>query len=208
MSTGKQDLENDIENRLDEFFEDGESSQKPLASSGSAKNSLQKLKSVILSIDWEITDECLSDLVDETQKLLPVYENDRYISAMLRMLQSLGRYIRRRKAQAHQDAIRRIMAAFDGVERLIGDADLSEESKIHIVAKEIAAFKRLKEQVEARKALSPSTQPGKKTGVSKAFVNQDHFEEAMNAVEKRFDEEVKALKIQLEMMQKELKQLR
>lgn len=210
MSDRKKNLVNDIENRLDEFFGEGEISPEPALSPAPIKTSLEKLKSVVLSIDWEITDSCLSDLVNETQKLLPVYADDRYVCAMLQMMQSLGRYIRKRKAQAHPDAIRRIMAAFQGLEHLLQNIDLTKQSKINIVAKEIAAFKRLKEQVEFQRVPSMPAQSVKmqNNSTSTSFVEHHHFERAISSVDKRIDTEIKSLKTKLAILEAELKRLR
>ena len=69
----RENLVNDIENRLDDFFAEGqtEPSEPP------GKVSMEKLKSVVLSIDWEITEACLDDLVEEAGALMPRFENDR-----------------------------------------------------------------------------------------------------------------------------------
>ena len=57
--SSKDNLVNDIDNQLDDFFGDAES-QTPAES---PTKTMERLKSIILSIDWEITDSCLTDLV-------------------------------------------------------------------------------------------------------------------------------------------------
>jgi hypothetical protein len=208
LSKEKEDLINHIESRLDEFFEEDGLPGNPSSAPTGKQGALEKLKSVVLSIDWEITDRCLSDLIDETEKLMPLYKDNRYVDAMLRMMQSLGRYIRKRKAQAHPDAIRRVMATFKGLERLTRDSEMTEQAKVHLVAKEIAAFKRLKEQVESKSALHRSSQRNETPGQQKSFVEQEHFEHAVGEMEKKLFQEVQMLKEQVAMLQKELKQLR
>ena len=122
--SAKTKLSSDIENRLDDFF--GEKSQAPAASE--ASYSLEKLKSAVLSIDWEITDACLTDLIDQSEALLPHFESDPITHALLRMLRALGRYIRKRKARSHQDAIKRVMSVFASLETLINDKQLGRGS--------------------------------------------------------------------------------
>ena len=206
----KSKLMNDIENSLDDFF--GEQDEEaPTAAPGTAK-SLEKLKSAVLSIDWEITDECLADLINETEAILPTYQNVQTTHALLRMLRALVRYVQKRKAQAHQDAIKRVMSVFASIESLISNEDLDEVSRKRIVAKEILAFKKLKEQVEVqKKAGSPSPVTSdaspRQPDVGSLLENQD-FKKAMNEVEERLNAQVDELKSQLTDLQKELDLLR
>jgi len=200
--SSKENLANDIENRLDDFFDASGTSE----SSGIEAASLEKLKSMVLSIDWEITESLLTDLIDETDSLLPQHQNDRYSHTLLRMLKAVSRYIRKRQARAHPDAIKRIMSVFDSLEKLTGSLDLEEDTKKGIVAKEIAAFKKLKEQVEAKRGMAvPPSAPAENV---EGYIECSQFEEAMSAVEQRLNVQVDDLKAQLEALQKELDQIR
>ncbi|MGD9367538.1 MAG: hypothetical protein PVH87_17690 [Desulfobacteraceae bacterium] len=201
--SSKENLVNDIENRLDDFFEGSEGTN----TSEMQTISLEKLKSVVLSIDWEITEKCLTDLIDETNALLPLYQKDRISHALLRMLKAVGRYIRKRKAQAHPDAIKRVMSVFSSLEQLTGNEQIEEQLKKRIVAKEIAAFKKLKQQVELQKGISPGDR-GTEPVESQAYVERERFEQAMSAVEKRLNSQVEDLKSQLATLQKELDSMR
>lgn len=204
----KSKLANDIENRLDDFFTGSNTETTPQA----AQYSLENLKSAILSIDWEITDECLKDLINESDALLPHFEKEPITHALLRMLRALGRYIQKRKAQSHQDAIKRVMSVFSSLETLINNQQLSDAQKKELVSKEIIAFKKLKEQVESQRSIK--TPSGRVVDQSKglsdiaAAMNNKQFKQVINAVEEKINTEVKALKKQLATLQKELDLLR
>lgn len=201
-NSSKDNLANDIENQLDDFF----SADKTSDPAGTEPASLEKLKSMVLSIDWEITESCLTDLIDETDSLLPQYQNDRLSHTLLRMLKAVTRYIRRRQAQAHPDAIKRVMSVFASLEQLTGSLHLEEETRKGIVAKEIAAFKKLKEQVEVQRGVT--ARAVSMTESEGGYVDRDKFEQAMSAVEERLKSEVNDLKFQLEALQKELDEMR
>jgi vacuolar-type H+-ATPase subunit I/STV1 len=200
--SSKENLKNDIEIQLDDFF--GESDAPSPGQTPSA--SMEKLKSVVLSIDWEITDACLDDLDAEIDIMLPQYQHDRLIHALLRMLKALGHYIRSLKAQAHPDAIKRVMSSFNSLEELICDEQLTKEAKKQILAKEIAAFKDLKQQVERKRGGAAARSVANQGNGH--FVDHLKFEQAMSDVEKRLNEQVKLLKSQLENVQKEIDTLR
>lgn len=205
----KSKLVSDIESRLDDFF--GEQGD-PLPSQ-TPHQSLEKLKSAVLSIDWEITDSCLTDMIQETEALMPHFENDPVTHALVRMLRALGRYIRKRKAQAHPDAIKRVMSVFASLESLVHGDRMDSQQKQRIVSKEILAFKKLKEQVEAQRAarkkgLAAVGEKAQGAGDVSALLSHEGFKEAMQAVEERLNLQVAALKAELASLQEELKTLR
>jgi hypothetical protein len=200
----KENIVNDIENRLDDFFDENEEAN-PSETQGV---SIEKLKSVVLSIDWEITEDCLNDLVDEADTLLPNFEDDRFSHTLLRMLKAVGAYIRKRKAQSHPDAIKRIMSVFSSIERLTENAQMEETLKKQIVAKEIIAFKKLKEQVESRRGGKPIHQGDEATDAQEYKDCEKKIEKVMSNVEKRLNSQVEELKTQLDTLQKEFDDLR
>jgi len=206
--SGKSKLVNDIESRLDDFF--GEEDEIPPPQS--ALLSLEKLKSAILSIDWEITDACLSDMINETEALIPHFENDTFALALLRMLRALGRYIRKRKVQAHQDAIKQVMSIFSSLEIVVQEQRLNEQQKKRIVAKEVLSFKKLKAKLDTQRGLNqvPAPQPGNPPGLDKGAVLPDNlsFAKAMLAVEERFNSQVAQLKAELASLQQDIIKLR
>ncbi len=201
--SSKNNLANDIENRLDDFFDDADAPTPAKIPSAS----LQKLKSVVLSIDWEITDACLDDLKTETDALLPSYQSDPFIHALLRMLKALGAYIRNLKARAHPDAIKRVMSTFKNLEKLVNDPQLTEEAKKQVLAKEINAFKQLKQHVLGKPHETAKPSGADTHGVA-SFVEHHKFEQAMSEVERRLNDQVAQLKSQLQNVQQEIDALR
>lgn len=199
----KENRLNDIENKLDEFFDDGTLA----ANTDAPVEDLQQLKSIVLSIDWEITDTCLADLMQETERLLPVFENDRFTHALLRMLNALGRYIQKRKASAHPAAINRVMAVYSAIEKLVADSTLTEEQRRILIANEITAFKKLKQQVEAQRAGVYDNRSASSAS-NNPYVEQQKFEAAMGDVEKRLTGQVADLKAQIQGLQKAIDALR
>ena len=201
----KEKLVNDIENRLDDFF-----GEENLPKTSTATNSsIEKLKSVVLSIDWEITDKCLQDLIKETDVLLPVYANDRPSHALLRMLQALGGYIQKRKAQAHPDAIKRIMSVYKSFENVTQGEIRDDLQKKRIIAKEIEAFKTLKEKVESqRKGTAMANANQDNPADQNSYVDRHSLEQAMSAVEQKLNAEVKALKLEVSRLHDEMDKIR
>ena len=118
----------DLENRLDDFFSDSLPSQDgpPTEASPAPKTDLplKDLKSTILAIDWEITDDALDALIYQIDGLSEEFETDKVNFTLLRLLKSLAKYIRTNKSKAHPDTIKRLMAVYSALEESVTNDDI------------------------------------------------------------------------------------
>ena len=138
----------DLENRLDDFFSDALPSQdeSPADAPPAPKTDLplKELKSTILAIDWEITDDVLETFIGQVDGLLEQFEDDKVIHTLLRLLKSLGKYVRTHKSKAHPDTIKRIMAVYSALEESVTNDDMSRNEKEKMMLEEVRQFQRLK----------------------------------------------------------------
>lgn len=203
--TSKQELSQKIENKLDAFFSDDDSASE----NQTPEVSLEKLKSTVLSIDWEITDECLTDLIDETDTLIETYQADRPTNALLRMLKALANYIRKHKAQAHQEAIKRVMSVYASIESIVEQYALDENRKREIVAAEIKAFHLLKNQISLQRSTASGANAhavdtvAGASGESQASGAED-MKQILSDFESKINTQIEQLKTQLENIKSEL----
>jgi hypothetical protein len=144
---------NEIESRLEELFEEGGESP-PFVEDGGVPEgfSLRDLKATVLSIDWEITDEMMTNLIEETNRLAQEYKDDKNTLMFLRLLGSAGKYIRTNKANAHPDAIKLLNSVYNGLEKVLLWEGITEAEKKQILLVRMNEFKKLKEQIALRKA--------------------------------------------------------
>ena len=123
----------DLENRLDDFFSDELPPQEepPVDGPPATKTDLplKELKSTILAIDWEITDDVLDMFIDQLDGLLAQFEGDKVIHTLLKLLKSLGKYVRAHKSKAHPDTIKRIMAVYSALEDSVTDEGMSRSER-------------------------------------------------------------------------------
>ncbi len=187
----------DLENRLDDFFSDSLPSQND--SVGDAPDlpkgdlPLKELKSTILNIDWEITDDGLDALVQQVNNLAEHFADDTVSQKFLKMLGALGKYLRINKSKAHPDAIKRIMSVYSALEESVTNNELAPNDKETMLKEEIKQFKRLKSQIVKTTATSQTDQ-------SKAPAT-------VGAVIKAINELKSTLMTELGAIRKELKQL-
>lgn len=158
----------DLENRLDDFFSDAMPSQEELPEDESqappADLPLKDLKSTILAIDWEITDDALEAFIYQVDGLMEQFEDDKVAHTFLKLLRSLGKYIRAHKSKAHPDTIKRIMAVYSALEESITNARLGQEQKEKMLLEEVRQFQQLKSKIVDSK--SPYFATGQQKPVS------------------------------------------
>jgi oligoribonuclease NrnB/cAMP/cGMP phosphodiesterase (DHH superfamily) len=145
----------------------------PTAVQGGGMNderALRELKATILSMDWEITDEVMARLIEQIGQVKVEYGEDRNIFILLKVLGTVGNYIKVNKGRAHPNAINLIKSVYSGVERLALEPNLDETQSKRIVLTEIKSFKALKAQVStdgtSASATSANHTSGPRTDVS------------------------------------------
>jgi len=146
----------DLENRLDDFFNDALADQEDPASEETqapdAGLPLKDLKSTILAIDWEITDDALEAFIHQVENLLEGFKSDKVAHTYLRILQSLGKYIRAHKSKSHPDTIKRLMAVYSALEEAVTNHELGQDKKEKTLLAEVRKFQQLKAEIIDSKA--------------------------------------------------------
>lgn len=105
------------------------------------------LKSIILSIDWEITDDIMDRFVSQVTGLMETYKDDRFVLIFLHLLWELGKYIKKHRGQSHPNSIKTLNSVYNALERILSSQDLSDSDKKKILSVEMIKFKTLKEQI-------------------------------------------------------------
>jgi hypothetical protein len=162
LTAHKNHMTEEVETRLDEIFGDvqlpKEMGEMEIQGETSdlAENSEtalpRDLKELVLSIEWEITDEVMGAFVGEVGRQLAVYRDDRVLVVFFKMLDSLGKYIWKYKAEANPRAVKVLNAVYSGLERIVTQDNLKDEQKEKILATELKGFKELRNDILKRKS--------------------------------------------------------
>ncbi len=118
---------------------------------------IRDLKSTILSIDWEISDELLNALIEEIEKLEDRYKDDKDLLLFLQLLGSVGKYIKKRKVNAHPGAIKVLNSVYNSLEQVLVSENVTEAEKREKLLVQVEEFKKLKEQIALKKTDTPKT---------------------------------------------------
>ncbi len=161
MTAHNDRMTEEVETRLDEIFgdvtppEEREEMEFPgeiLPNAEMPEMSVSgDLKELVLSIEWEITDEVMSRFVEEVARQRELYRDDRVLVVFFRMLDSLGKYIGKYKAGANPGAVRVLNSVYLGLEKIVASADLEDEQKEKILAAELKEFKKLRNAILEKK---------------------------------------------------------
>ncbi|MCD6561189.1 MAG: hypothetical protein J7L16_05460 [Deltaproteobacteria bacterium] len=115
-------------------------------------SSLENLKALVLSIDWEITDEVMTEFIEQVEILKDRYGNDKILEIFLQLLGDLGKYIRFYQARTHPDAINALKTLYNNMEKMVISKDMTEAEREKLLLTEVTKFKKLKEQITKRNA--------------------------------------------------------
>jgi hypothetical protein len=152
-------MNSELEDRLDDLFGENDM-QLPDASDEKRKEyyPLAELKNLILSIDWEITDEVLDNLIQQLKDLQSTYEYDKIVSMFLQILHSLGNYIRVHRAKAHPKTFKILNSVFSSLDKVVLTKDMTEPAKKKILRAEMNRYKELQTQIAKSKAAAAKRQ--------------------------------------------------
>ncbi|MGD9078393.1 MAG: hypothetical protein PVJ41_10015 [Desulfobacterales bacterium] len=113
---------------------------------------LAELKNLVLSIDWEITDEALASLLSEIDSLKKTYKQEKIVSMFLQLLASLGQYINTNRGNAHPKTFKILNSVFSRLEEVVLTQKMTEVDKKNLLRGEMQKYKQLRNKVSQKKA--------------------------------------------------------
>ncbi len=121
---------------------------------GDSESPLTRLKSIILSLDWEISDEILQELIDEVDNLQKVWEGDKVAQVYLQGLHKIGNYLRAEGAYSHPNAIKLLLSFFYNFEKIISSETITGDTITSLLKADIRKFKILQYQINQKSSIS------------------------------------------------------
>ena len=105
------------------------------------------LNAIVLSIEWEITDEIMAKLLVEIERLKEKNRKSKTIYSFLQLHGSVGRYIKTKKVAAHPDSVRLLLSVHEGLMTIVTRPHMTSAEKNALLSAEIGKFKRLKNRI-------------------------------------------------------------
>ncbi|HHD62958.1 MAG TPA: hypothetical protein ENK96_01040, partial [Desulfobulbaceae bacterium] len=114
---------------------------------GDDDSPLTRLKSIILSLDWEISDDILQELTDEISNLQQIWQGDKVAKVYLQGLHKIGTYLRTEGAYAHPNAIKLLLSFFYNFEKIISSENITGDTITAMLKSDVRKFKILQYQI-------------------------------------------------------------
>jgi hypothetical protein len=102
---------------------------------------LEELKSSVLSIEWEITDQIMTRFDDQVNNLLNQFADNRIMQGFLRILRFLGRYIKIKKKDAHPGSGKLLKSIFENMDKILLSRDMNNEEMYSILLQDITRYR-------------------------------------------------------------------
>lgn len=129
-----------------DFFEEGDDMGE--------RHPLEGLKSTVLSIDWEITDEVMNKFVDQVEELKAEFKNNKIYLLFLQLLGSVGVYIKTNRGKADPDAFKVLGSAFKAFDDVVSSNTMPNQEKKIMLSVELEKFKELKKKIATKKVIA------------------------------------------------------
>lgn len=157
MTKPKDDqLASKVEDSPDVFFEwdenPGGGAVQSRDNNLSMTSPLRTLKTIIWSLDWEITNNILRLLSQEINQLKAYYEKDETVIKFLLLLEAVGRYITKRKGKSHPESVHLLQDFFVELERIVFLIGMPENERKACLQKQINKFNALKKKLAASRS--------------------------------------------------------
>jgi hypothetical protein len=214
-----ENLSPEHENQLDDLFDKNDTLSTDKENCDVSRHyPLSELKNLILSIDWEITDEVLEKLLQQIEDLNMTYAHDKTVLTLLRILNSLGVYIKKNQAKAHPKTFKTLNSVFSSLDKVVLSKDMKAGDKKKILNVEMDRYKKLRIQIAHSKAEKKKRQePGGNSPDSffqtpnfekKEFMNTEQIQEpSSEAIVKAVEEIKQYIHAEIEALKAEIKSL-
>ncbi|MFP4452475.1 MAG: hypothetical protein ACLFNW_09335 [Desulfobacterales bacterium] len=151
---------------------------------------LKHLKALVFGIDWEITDDGMKAFLEEIGRLQEQYQNDKVLYTFLKLHESVGKYIRAKKARANPEAFKFIQSVFKSFEKVITNPDMPKSGRKRLLSEQIKNFKDFKQKLaEAKKAgkQKPPAQEEQKAAEKPSEDSEVFYEEPVSLEKESFE---------------------
>ncbi len=197
----------EIDERLEDLFGDDDGFSDMGEEEELDDNPLRELKSIVLSIDWEITDEVMTKLIDQISELKTTFRNDKIILMFLQLLGTIGEYVNTNRANAHPDSFKILNSLFTQMNKVVQDDSMTVPAKKKILAAELNKYKRLKTKLvpvktdnKVKKQPKPAEEKRKVKDSNPGNIEPNQLAAAVEEIKKIIRSEFKTLRAELKLL--------
>ena len=179
----------EIVKRLDEIFPDETKIKKSAKKTHKMMciDSLYNLRILLLSIEWEITDDNLSKYLNETIQLQRLFQNNRYLKRLLQIQYFYGRFIKTYPNRIPLKTYRILFTLYNCMNNILANKKLSDFEKKKIVEQEIHRYKNFRKYLTTTKNIISHDKFYKDS--AKTRLEYSHNKDSKNVIKKIIDQD-------------------
>jgi len=199
-------LAEEVEGRLENLFGDEELNENAQKEADQVADSpLRELKTIVLSIEWEITDEAMTRFVEQIASLQDTFKDDKIVLVFLQLLGSIGEYIRTNLGKSHPQAFKILNSLFNQLDKVVNSTELSEDDRKKILSVELSKYKGLKGKlVPAKPQIKEKKEVVVKESEIPAVDENKDLRAALEEIKQVVQSEFKALRKELKLLREEM----
>lgn len=195
----------EVEDRLDNLFGDENPSENDQKEAKEVTDSpLRELKTIVLSIEWEITDEAMTRFVEQISYLQDTFKEDKIVLVFLQLLGSIGEYIRTNLGKSHPQAFKILNSLFNQLDKVVNSTDLSEDDRKKILSVELNKYKNLKGKLVSEKPQVEEKEVSDIESENPVVVENNDLRATLEEFKQLIQSEFKALRKELKMLREEM----
>ncbi len=123
---------------------------------------IDELKAIVMSLDWEISDQTMDEFSGEIKKLKELWGDEKVPLTLLKILGALGGYIKAAKDLVHPDSVKLLHSVYNNLEKVVITPGIPEYEKQQIIISEFAKYNELKEELRRLKVAAFYESVGKR----------------------------------------------
>lgn len=143
----------EVEKRLDEIFLDETKINKDAKKANKmiCINLLYNLKKILLSMEWEVTDDILSKYINEIIQLQRLFQDNIYLRSLLQLQYIYGRFIKTYPDKIPLKTYKILYRLYGCMKNILTDKKLSDFERKKILKQEIQRYKNFRKYLTTSK---------------------------------------------------------
>jgi hypothetical protein len=190
----------EMENRLNDFFDEPVNDESDAPQSHS-HSSMDNLKAILLSIEWEIDDKIMNQYSSEIETLMAHYADNKTVYLFLKLMHSIGKYLSIRKGQANPDAIKLLNSNFQHLQQAVSMPTGQSDQLQAMLVTEIKNYKQLASQSSTVQPLTVGSASTVETAAVNPHIPAEMLLALTDVIKQTIRDEFKEIKAQLQQWQ-------
>ncbi|CAG37504.1 hypothetical protein [Desulfotalea psychrophila] len=139
--------DDDLTVDMDNFADYHQQDDFDLLKNYAPESPLTQLKSLVVSLDWDITDENLLQFNQEILLLRDMWAEDQVKLVYLQILEQMSKYIYQKKVDAYPRSVTMLPHFFNSLEKIVSNHEIGGEKEKELLYGDVELFKTLKQDI-------------------------------------------------------------